>query len=811
MGAVIPHRARESALVRCGRVAAVVVLAITAVVWLGWATGLQALTRISPSWPPMTPWTAAWLAVLTVAILVLSGSASPARIWVGRGLATVVGVMAVVVLVEYATGRTFGVDPFWFPDAVGRVQPSLPGRPGPQTALSALLLSITVVALSRASRPFTRKVWPLSLAAAMVMPYVAILGYLFGAVAAFEIAISTGMALTTAISLQLLGAAAVLQQPQWLLARSDLSTLMRLGMVLAGFPLLVGLSRRAFLALALGPGPALTMATATASIMLGAGAYRLSRQEHAQRETSESDRALLRASLNGMLDPQVLLEARRDADGRVVDFTYREVNRAMCDYLGLAREDLVGSGLLEISPGVAESGLFADYVRCLDTGEPVILDNFSYDNEILQDTRRYDLRAARATPTSITLTWRDVTDRFRAAQLLAQARDLQRKADSRYRRLLDNSGISMGVLTPDGRFDSVNPAMCEFFGYDAATLVTKTWQELTDPDYLEADSRNVNEVLAGRIDSYRMTKQYIHADGHLIWGDLSVSCLRTPSGEVETLLAQIIDITAEVETREQLAERDAQNRELTQRLQTKADRLTADLDSAAAYVASILPGDLDGPVRVTSRYLPSQELAGDSFDYRWIGDDHLIAYLIDVSGHGIEPALLSVSVHNLLRSGTLPRATLLAPDEVLTELNRLFQMDQHGQHYLTMWFGVYQASSRTLRYASAGSPPAFAATTDATSATIELATGGQPLGMFDDTTYTTGSYTVPPGCRILLFSDGAYEDAQADGRQLSLTDFRNLFTRLAGSSLDDLVDTVKRLTPSGSFGDDCSLVRLEFG
>ncbi len=809
MGAVISDRPPALALVRCGRVAAAIVLAITAVVWVGWATGIQALTRISPRWPPMTPWTAVWLAALAVAVLVLSGRPSPVRIWVGRGLAASVGVMAVVVLAEYVTGRTFGVDPFWFGDAVRSVQPSLPGRPGPQTASAALLLSITV-ALNRDDRPWTRKVWAVSLAAGMVMPFVTILAYVFGAVAAVEVAISTGMALLTAAALLLLGAAVVLLNPEWLLARSDRLTLVRLGMILAGFPLLVGLSRRALLALGLGPGPALTFATATASIVLGAAAFRLSRREHALRQAGESDRNLLRAILNGMLDPQVLLEAQRDADGRVVDFIYREVNRATCDYLGLSRDDLVGTGLLEISPGVAASGLFADYVRCVDTGEPVIMDDFSYDNEILEDTRRYDLRAARATPTSITLTWRDVTERFRTAQLLAQARDLQRKADTRYRRLLDSAGIGMGVLTPDGTFQTVNPAMCKFFGYDAATLVTKTWQELTAPDYLEADIRYVGEVLAGRIDSYRMVKQYIHANGYLIWGDLSVSCLRTPSGEVENFLSQIIDITAEVEAREQLAERDTQNRELAQRLQVKAARLSADLDSAASYVRSILPGELQGPVRVTSSYRPSQELAGDSFDYRWIDDDHLIAYLIDVSGHGIEPALLSVSVHNLLRSGSLPRATLLAPEEVLTELNRLFQMDQHGEHYLTMWFGVYQASSRTLRYASAGSPPAFAANPDSASATTELATGGQPLGMFDDTTYTTGSYTVPPGCRILLFSDGAYEDAHVDGRQLSLTDFRNLFTRLVGSSLDDLVDTLKGLTPSGSFGDDCSLVRLEF-
>ena len=78
-----------------------------------------------------------------------------------------------------------------------------------------------------------------------------------------------------------------------------------------------------------------------------------------------------------------------------------------------------------------------------------------------------------------------------------------------------------------------------------------------------------------------------------------------------------------------------------------ARRLMAELGSAARYVTSILPDDLDGPVPVTSRYIPSEELGGDSFDHRWIDDDHLITYLVDVSGHGVGPAMFSVSVHNL--------------------------------------------------------------------------------------------------------------------------------------------------------------------
>lgn len=524
-------------------------------------------------------------------------------------------------------------------------------------------------------------------------------------------------------------------------------------------------------------------------------------------------RDFLRTSGEALLDPLVLLKAVRESDGRVVDFVYAEVNQATCDYLGLSRDDLLGNRLSELSPGIIKHGLFGRYVQCLNTGEPLVIDDLSYASEILGDIRRYDLRATRATATSIALTWRDVTERFQTAQLLAQARELQHRADLRYRRLMDTSGVGMGLLAPDGQFQDINQAMCDFFGYDAQTLLTKTWQELTAPDYLEIDLKNAEEVLLGHTESYRLNKQYVHADGHLIWGDLSVSCLRKPGGDVESFVVQIIDITDEVAARQQLAAQDRQNRLLTQQLQAQTDRLTSELRSAAAYVASILPGELEGPVRVSSRYLPSQEIAGDIFDYRWIrwvDDDHLIVYLIDVSGHGIRPALLSVSVHNLLRSGSLPLATLLAPEQVLAELNRLFHMDLHDDHYLTMWYGVYEMSSRTLRYASAGAPPALVVAPGDGGAASELSSGGRPLGMFDDSVFMTRSYTVPPGCHLLLFSDGAYEDARCDGRQCSLADFKDLYSRLAASSLDDLAETLRGLTPSGNFCDDCTLVRLEF-
>ncbi len=388
-------------------------------------------------------------------------------------------------------------------------------------------------------------------------------------------------------------------------------------------------------------------------------------------------------------------------------------------------------------------------------------------------------------------------------------RNAKSEADARFRKLMDNTGVGTALNHPDGRFAEVNQALCDLLGYDAETLKTMTWQEVTPENQLESDLRNVEDLRAGRIESYRVNKQFIHADGHLFWVDLSVSCIRDADATVQYFIAQFVDIDDEVRAQELLAQRERENRVL-------ADRLRAEIADAADYVRSVLPGDLDGPVQVTSRYLPALDLGGDGFHYRWLDDDHLKVYLVDASGHGVRPALLSMSVHNLIRSGPLPRTTLLSPDRLLDTLNELFQMTEQGGSYFTIWYGIYQRSTRTLRYASAGHPPALALTDDDSGeiTATPLSTPGIPVGMFPGTTYSSAEYPVPHGAQLLLYSDGAFDlPVRPADRAWQIEEFVALCTRVAQHpdwTLDDLVTQLRALSPQGSFDDDCALVRLTF-
>lgn len=235
------------------------------------------------------------------------------------------------------------------------------------------------------------------------------------------------------------------------------------------------------------------------------------------------------------------------------------------------------------------------------------------------------------------------------------------------------------------------------------------------------------------------------------------------------------------------------------------DRLNEEVDSAGRYVASILPDDLRAPVSARSRYLPSQALGGDCFGFTWIDSDHFSVYLIDVSGHGVRPALLAVSVHNLLRSGTLGAEMLLSPDLLLVELNSRFSKNSQGGHYFTMWYGVYRSSTAELRYANAGHPPPllFDGSGDAGVLACE---GGLPVGMVADGGYTAHCRVVVPGSQILLYSDGVIGDSPR------MADFVERCAGLARKSpdwLDDLVGALQ-VGDDGSYLDDCSLVLLGF-
>src|ERR1700729_1194025 len=189
------------------------------------------------------------------------------------------------------------------------------------------------------------------------------------------------------------------------------------------------------------------------------------------------------------------------------------------------------------------------------------------------------------------------------------------------------------------------------------------------------------------------------------------------------------------------------------------NRLRQELHAAQHYVLAILPAPVAGPIAVDWLFVPSTELGGDSFGYYWIDGEHYALYLLDVCGHGVGSALLSITVANTLRSGALQNTDFRRPEAVLSSLNQAFQMENQNGLYFTIWYGVYHRPTGTLRYASAGHPPPIlvSGTREHRGKAELLAAVGCPVGFLPDFQYASEERSVAAPGSPFLFSEGAYE------------------------------------------------------
>jgi len=245
----------------------------------------------------------------------------------------------------------------------------------------------------------------------------------------------------------------------------------------------------------------------------------------------------------------------------------------------------------------------------------------------------------------------------------------------------------------------------------------------------------------------------------------------------------------------------------------ETDDLDRELQRASAYVQALLPPpSSDGPVRCDWINVPCARLGGDAFGYGQLGDDKFVAYLMDVAGHGAGAAMLAVAVMSQLRQRTLPDTDMRSPAQVLTTLNRLFQMDEQAGLYFTMWYGVYDATTRRLDFAAAGQHAALMVPPDRSHA-IAVGNRNAPIGAIPDVVYIEASVEVPAGSAIYLFSDGVFEIIDRTGEQWSIA---NLERVILEPPRDDMGETqrvfhsVRDAAMPGPLEDDFSLVVAQF-
>ncbi len=199
------------------------------------------------------------------------------------------------------------------------------------------------------------------------------------------------------------------------------------------------------------------------------------------REAVQLDQARLRATLDSLLDPHILAQAVRADDGRITDFVCADANEAAGGYLNTDRSRLLGARLLDLLPAQAAPPMLALWTHTVETGQPLLLDDYAFPAENHESERLYDFRMVRVGD-GLSCTWRDVTERHRTQralqrrveeldalrrilQLLAERGDLADALESAGAEIcqLFDAGYARVHLLPEGE-DASTAASFETFG-----------------------------------------------------------------------------------------------------------------------------------------------------------------------------------------------------------------------------------------------------------------------------------------------------------------------------------------------------------
>ncbi len=260
----------------------------------------------------------------------------------------------------------------------------------------------------------------------------------------------------------------------------------------------------------------------------------------------------------------------------------------------------------------------------------------------------------------------------------------------------------------------------------------------------------------------------------------------------------------------------ATNRDLVAKQQALDADLRAAADIQRSLIAKVAPPI--NSLAIAWRFIPCDRIGGDIFNFEPIDDDNLAVYVVDVSGHGVPAAMVTVSVSQSLlpQTGYIRRDVggaidICPPGEVLRLLDNEYPIERFEKHF-TICYLVLNHTDGRLRYSLAGHPKPVLLRADGTLQLLEA--GGPIIGLGGIVPFAEEEITLSPGDRLVLYTDGIVEFENPSGlaygeprfhEQVRLTQAQPL-----NDACDQIIDSLRRFGGSARFQDDVTLVAFEF-
>ncbi|MEM9008307.1 MAG: EAL domain-containing protein, partial [Cyanobacteria bacterium P01_F01_bin.86] len=379
--------------------------------------------------------------------------------------------------------------------------------------------------------------------------------------------------------------------------------------------------------------------------------------QRAQQALAENN-ILLETVINSTPDPIFV----KDLAGR-----YQLVNQAIAQLFGKPVEDLIGCTDQDIFPADFAATIMADDQRVLEAGEATTFE----ESMPISETARADFLTTKAPVydaqgQSVGLIGfaRNVTQLKKTQTHLEQTnQDLQQEveqrqatllalqdSEARFRATFDYAAVGITQVGLEGKLLQVNQRLIDIIGYPETGLLSKTFQEITHPEDLAVELAYQQQLLAGDIPSFIMAKRYIRPDQTCIWVELTVTLVRSETGEPRYFIAVVQDIS------------------LQKKLETERDQILAELahEKELAQVTLHSIGEAvittDASARIQYCNPIAEQLTGWSTE---AAHDHLIQEVVTLLDEETrEPALNPV---NLVLEN--PQATLTVEKLILVSSN----------------------------------------------------------------------------------------------------------------------------------------------
>jgi sigma-B regulation protein RsbU (phosphoserine phosphatase) len=373
----------------------------------------------------------------------------------------------------------------------------------------------------------------------------------------------------------------------------------------------------------------------------------------------------------------------------------------------------------------------------------------------------------------------DITERKLAEEEL-------RKSEEKFRRIVETAGEGFLLMDENLRIVDVNEAYCKLLKYSRDELIGKTPLDLATEDFKQFMMSNRISILA---------KEYRKLEGALIAKDgrqvpilIHGSTLRDDSGNVIGNMAFITDMT---ENKKALA-------------------------LAGEVQKSLLPQDkpvVQG-LDIAGKNVSCDEIGGDYFDFLWRRDTKkgpCSVVVGDISGHGVDSALLMTTARAFLRMRASQPGTI---SEIITAMNRHLTRDVlESGRFMTLFYLTIDPEKDRIDWVRAGHDPAIVYDPGRDEFT-ELKGDGVALGVKINFDYQENTISgLANGQIIAIGTDGIWEAVNSNGEMFGKERFRNIIRKNAGSGSGDIINAVynelDQFTRGQKSEDDITLVVIK--